>query len=239
MVPVSKPLFDNLKSSSDTFYFSVYRVVILEAGKKCKVRYCDYGNEEMIGAEELLELPEKLAKVEPLATSVRIAGVDGVGDSLKNRAKVQKKLSGEGLKVTLEEMNGDLVGIFEAGGKKIKFSKSKDQTAPGVTQSKVKEEVASPNSKGLSLNMETISTDVTKVDASSEKVSKPDKVEARKDDRFGNVSLVEKVSSVEVPKSTGKQVMFHQLPGLKLLEGVEISGTVVYGNYLSMKVGTL
>merc|ERR1719466_410183 len=67
--------------------------------------------------------------------------------------------------------------------------------------------------------METISTDVTKVDASSEKVSKPDKVEARKDkdDRFGNVSLVEKVSSVEVPKSTGKQVMFHQLPGLKLL----------------------
>ena len=55
MVPVSKPLIGNLKSLSDAFYFSVYRVVILEAGKKCKVRYCDYGNEEMIGAEELLE----------------------------------------------------------------------------------------------------------------------------------------------------------------------------------------
>jgi hypothetical protein len=97
---------------------AVYRVVILEAGKKCKVRYCDYGNEEMIGADELLELPEKLAKVEPLAISVRIAGVDGVGDSPKNRAKVEKKLSVDGLMVMMEEIKGDLVGSFEVGGKK-------------------------------------------------------------------------------------------------------------------------
>ena len=203
-------------------------MVILEAGKKCKVRYCDYGNEEMIGVDELLELPEKLAKVEPLATSVRIAGVDGVGDSPKNRAKVEKKLSVDGLMVTMEEINGDLVGSFEVGGKRIKFSKSKDQPSC-ATQSNVKEEVPSSNPKGQSTNMDTISTGVTTVEVPLDKDPNSNKVEAGTDERFGNGSLMEKVSAVEVPKSTGKQVMFHQLPGLKLLEGVEISGTVVYG----------
>ena len=37
-----------------------------------------------------------------------------------------------------------------------------------------------------------------------------------------------KVTAVKVPVSTGKLVLFSQLPNLKLLEGVEISGTVVF-----------
>ena len=38
----------------------------------------------------------------------------------------------------------------------------------------------------------------------------------------------ENVQNESIPLSAGKPVMFSQLPDLKLLEGVEISGTVVY-----------
>ena len=54
---------------------------------------------------ELFELPEDLASEQKLAVNVGVEGIKGVADSSKDRARVEKKLSVEGLMVKLEEEN--------------------------------------------------------------------------------------------------------------------------------------
>ena len=233
---------------------ALYRVSVLGVdGAEAEVRYCDYGNMEKKGVGELFKLPDDLAKHEQLAARVRVEGVKGVADSSKNRARVEKKLSVEGLMVKVVEDKEGLVGSFEVGGKKIKFSKNKE---PGTTEDPKVE--AKPEKK------ETLEKNVEKkveskvVDESSAKIdeavksikeSPKDKVVAdvkksspvhnevvnevvKGDERVevneeASVSEVS-VTAIKVPVSSGKLVMFSQLPNLKLLEGVEISGTVVY-----------
>ena len=102
---------------------ALYRVSVLGVdGDEAEVRYCDYGNMEKKGVGELFKLPDDLAKHEQLAARVRVEGVKGVADSSKNRARVEKKLSVEGLMVKVVEDKEGLVGSFEVGGKRIKFS---------------------------------------------------------------------------------------------------------------------
>ena len=106
---------------------ALYRESVMSvSGTEVEVRYCDYGNVEKKSLGELFKLPEDLASEQQLAVNVRVEGVKGVADSSKNRARVEKKLSVEGLMVKLEEESNGLVGMFEVGGKKIKFSKNKD-----------------------------------------------------------------------------------------------------------------
>ena len=106
---------------------ALYRVSVMRvSGTEVEVRYCDYGNVEKKGLSELFKLPEDLASEQQLAVNVRVEGVKGVADSSKNRTRVEKKLSVEGLMVKLEEESNGLVGMFELGGKKEKISKNKD-----------------------------------------------------------------------------------------------------------------
>ena len=121
---------------------ALYRVTLLSVvGNEVEVRYCDYGNVEKKGMDELLKLPDKLAKPAALAVRLRVEGVTGVGDSAKNRARVEKKLSVEGLMVKVVDEDKDgLIGTFEVGGKKIKFSKNKDPLVKVETDVTLKQE---------------------------------------------------------------------------------------------------
>ena len=72
---------------------------------------------------ELFKLPEDLASEQKLAVNVGVEGIKGVADSSKDKARVEKKLSVEGLMVKLEEENEGLVGM-RVWGKK--FFKNKE-----------------------------------------------------------------------------------------------------------------
>merc|ERR1719318_1745445 len=128
---------------------ALYRVSVLGVdGAEAEVRYCDYGNMEKKGVGELFKLPDDLAKHEQLAARVRVEGVKGVADSTKNRARVEKKLSVEGLMVKVVEDKGGLVGSFEVGGKKLKFSKNKEAGStedPKVEAKSEKREILEKN----------------------------------------------------------------------------------------------
>ena len=98
----------------------LYRVVVLQVlEKEVQVRFCDYGNVEWKGKEDLLTLPDNLSAYEPLAVQVWVDGVKRVADSTKNRARVEKKLSVEGLMVKVVEHEKRLLATFEVAGKKI------------------------------------------------------------------------------------------------------------------------
>merc|ERR1719291_1290955 len=86
---------------------------------------------------ELLKLPDKLSQQEPLAVQVRVDGLKGVVDSAKNRVKMEKKLCLDGLMVNIGKDKDGLVGVFEIGGKRIKFSKSKDDEKTSLKDQKV------------------------------------------------------------------------------------------------------
>jgi len=267
---------------------ALYRANVLSiSGSEVEVRYCDYGNKEKKSMKELMKLPKELADHEQLAMKIRVQGIYGVADSSKNRARVEKKLSVDGLMVTLVEDDEGLTGIFEVNGKKIKFSKNKDaetkmksdertvehkdlvvhtndkeemakvridettfDTKNLVVQTKVnnKEETTKVMSAAARIEL-TDAVDQTKVMDNEEKKEKIkealqlDKEQVsttetpavdvlggdtcdgtgKKDEVFDEI-----INVVEVPKSTKKVFAFNELPKLKLLEGVEISGTVVY-----------
>ena len=234
---------------------ALYRVSVLSvSGTQVEVRYCDYGNKEMKGVDELFKLPDDLASHEELAVRVRVEGVKGVGDSSKNRARVEKKLSVDGLMVKLVKENEEFVASFEVGGKKIKFSKSKDVTGESkgelpVENKKVESEVKTALKKSDN-SVESVAVpkprteEPTKVCESNEVKMKneagsgdaPNKevkdvlTESGVKDPVIGVTGIEKSESTEekVLKSSNRIVLYSELPNLKLLEGVEISGTVVY-----------
>ena len=107
---------------SDDYNEALCRVSVLSvSGTQVEVRYCDYGIKEKKGVDELYKLPDDLASHEKLAVRVRVEGAKGVGDSSKNRARVVKKLSVDGLMVKLVKENGELLGCFEVGGKKLEM----------------------------------------------------------------------------------------------------------------------
>ena len=250
---------------------ALYRVAVLGVeGTEVEVRYCDYGNVERKGVGELFRLPEDLARHEQLAVRVRVDGVKGVADSSKNRARVEKKLSVDGLMVRLVEENGMLVGTFEVGGKKIKFSKSKDIAGSSAVESKIKapkddKEIKSkvestrensengimgavPKSSSDTKDVKVCvqgenvqvksggdadvpkkeARDVSKVDGVDELVVALDAPNVEDKEASKTEVLQEVITDVKILKSSNKIVMFNELPKLKLLEGVEISGTVVY-----------
>jgi len=236
---------------------ALYRVSVMSlSGTEVEVRYCDYGNVEKKAMGELFQLPEDLASEQQLAVNVRVEGVKGVADSSKNRARVEKKLSMEGLMVKLEEEGNGLVGMFEIGGKKIKFSKNKDvaTAADEKVESKVEESKNSgvisekKDKELLSKNVEVaVATNVIPVavkDVVVEVVVKRnidegklveiknetvvEDVQARQTSDVDVVIAKEVTNVVKVPVSSTSTIMFSELPKLKLLEGVEILGTVVY-----------
>ena len=207
---------------------ALYRVTLLSVvGNEVEVRYCDYGNVEKKGMDELLKLPDKLAKPAALAVRLRVEGVTGVGDSAKNRARVEKKLSVEGLMVKVVDEDKDgLIGTFEVGGKKIKFSKNKDplvKVETDVTLNQEADIVANEIEKKGDVKTEI--KEAKKVIKENPKLV-PDTPTAAVEQ--SEEIADETVSAVKVSASSGRPVMFAQLPNLKLLEGVEISGTVVY-----------
>jgi len=233
---------------------ALYRVSVMSvSGTEVEVRYCDYGNVEKKVMGELFKLPEDLASEQQLAVNVRVEGVKGVADSSKNRARVEKKLSVEGLMVKLEEEINGLVGNFEVGGKKIKFSKNKDVTPvveekaeskveeckiPGVKSEKKDEEFISNKvvvaTKGVPVIKDVVAEAVVKSNKKEDELVEikngpvEDVVQVT---QFSDVDVVvakEVASVVKVPISSTSTIMFSELPKLKLLEGVEISGTVVY-----------
>merc|ERR1719508_688314 len=188
---------------------------------------------------ELLKLPDNLAEQKQLAVQVRVEGVKGVADSAKNRARVEKKLCVEGLLVTVREDKEGLFGVFEVGGKKIKFSKSKEATpAEDVTIASKDEKVdVVAQENGVDKKNESkidmkdsviVQKEVKAGITNSQGMDKMDayeiKIEATSNKSKENVEEADET----VPLSAGKPVMFSKLPDLKLLEGIEISGTVVY-----------
>ena len=170
---------------------SYYRVKILKIiDDDVEVRFCDFGNIESKTRTELFELPQEFLVPGGLAFAVKVDGVNNVSNSTKNRARVEKKLDIEGLKVKLEVQGNDLVGSFYAEDKCIRFSKSKDNQEKG----------SNLDSKRIEASYQNVSTAIDDESASKNKEGK---------------SILE-------------GIMVCDLPSLKLLEGVEISGSVVY-----------
>jgi len=236
---------------------ALYRVLVMSvSGSEVEVRYCDYGNVEKKGMGELFKLPEDLASEQQLAVNVRVEGVKGVADSSKNRARVEKKLTVEGLMVKVEEESNGLVGMFEVGGKKIKFSKNKDiatvseekaeskvegSKKPGVVSEKKDEEYLCKNVEvAVATNVvPVVVKDVVVEPIMKRNTNEEELVEIKNEPVVEDVQvtqtsdvdavIAEEVTNVvKVPISSTSRIMFSELPKLKLLEGVEISGTVVY-----------
>merc|ERR1719318_2216316 len=223
---------------------ALYRVTVLGVdGSGAEVRYCDYGNMEKKGVGELFKVADDLAKHEQLAARVRVEGVKGVADSTKNRARVEKKLSVEGLMVKVVEDKDGLVGSFEVGGKKLKFSKNKESGSTEDPKVEAKSEKNEQKLESKVVDERSVEVDETveskkespkeKVVADVEKSSTASNAvvnEVKGNEMVSEDGLAEDatVTALKVPVSTGKLVLYSQLPNLKLLEGVEISGTVVY-----------
>ena len=73
-------------------------------------------------------LPEELASRDPLAFSVRVAGMERIKDSAKNRDRVAAKLGKPGLEVVVNicPEDGNLVATFSYGGKPVTLVKKKE-----------------------------------------------------------------------------------------------------------------
>ena len=151
----------------------------------------------------------------------------------------------------VEDKEG-LVGSFEVGGKRIKFSKNKEPGTsedPKVEAKPEKKETVEKNVEKKiepvvkrSVNVdeavksmkerprEKVVADVKKSSPASNEVVNEVEVKGNERVVVNDEAPVQEVSvtAVKVPVSSGKLVVFSQLPNLKLLEGVEISGTVVY-----------
>jgi len=233
---------------------ALYRVSVLSiSGTEIEVRYCDYGNKEKKTMNELFKLPDELADHEQLAVKVRVQGIYGVADSSKNRARVEKKMCVDGLMVTLVEDDQGLTGIFEVEGKKIKFSKNKDVETKKKSDEKTVEQKDLVHTMAIDKKKEIKvlsdeKTDKPKDSAGETNVVDKEEIQGKGNEAFqsekepvdipgvdsSNATGTrvevgdEKINYVEVPRSIKRDVAFNELPKLKLLEGVEISGTVVY-----------
>ena len=193
----------------------LYRAEVLEIIKadEVLVRFIDYGNCEAVKIDSLMSLPVKLEEAVKLAVPVSVKGVDPntVGNSEKNRAKIMKKLQKETLMVKLSEVNGSLIASFFAGGKEIRFCKSKE-SVPEANLSPPEESKPTPIETAAKVVVEEIK---------DEKVAAEDSIPAEVTEK-----AFEGTKSMKIFKSGTGVTMVSQLPALKLLEDVEISGFV-------------
>eukprot|EP00092_Neocalanus_flemingeri_P085320 GFUD01107358.1.p1 GENE.GFUD01107358.1~~GFUD01107358.1.p1 ORF type:complete len:692 (+),score=227.91 GFUD01107358.1:78-2153(+) len=103
----------------------VYRCqVVTMDGKEdmVMVKYMEFGNQEKVKINELFHLTASLCKMGPLAVRVWVGGMEGVKDTEKNRAKVEKRLSVEELEISLDREGK---ATFYDGGKLIALKGSR------------------------------------------------------------------------------------------------------------------
>eukprot|EP00092_Neocalanus_flemingeri_P009502 GFUD01010229.1.p1 GENE.GFUD01010229.1~~GFUD01010229.1.p1 ORF type:complete len:683 (-),score=218.37 GFUD01010229.1:46-1800(-) len=103
----------------------VYRCQVVSMDVKedmVMVRYMEFGNQEKVKINELFHLTASLCKMGPLAVRVRVGGMEGVKDTEKNRAKVEKRLSVEELEISLDREGR---ATFYDGGKLIALKGSR------------------------------------------------------------------------------------------------------------------
>jgi len=102
----------------------VYRAQVLsmESTNKVMIRYMEFGNSEMVDQKELCHLPSSLGKVGPLAVKVRLAGMEGVKNTEKNRRKVEKKFDVDNLEVSVDK---EWLATFYSNGAALRFKGSK------------------------------------------------------------------------------------------------------------------
>merc|ERR1719233_429149 len=115
----------------------VYRahVLSMESTNKVMIRYMEFGNTEMVEQEELCHLPSSLCKVGPLAVKVRLAGMEGVKNSEKNRRKVVKKLDVENLEVSVDN---EWLATFYSSGVALRFKGSRAEHEINHNEEKIK-----------------------------------------------------------------------------------------------------
>ena len=91
----------------------MYRAVVEDVEEsKVWVRYMDYGNRELIDVREMVNLPEKMARLPAAAVMVEIEDNRKVEDSQSNRDRVEMELEGD---VDMEFVNNRLTRILVAG----------------------------------------------------------------------------------------------------------------------------